>query len=95
MFSGKPMTSAAASNLSMSATSRAASLANFVRRIVSSGVARRRSTSESARPMVLAPRSAPMRRCRKPMRGAKPSRSKMSTNMQRASYIYATLKSLP
>ena len=35
MFSGKPITSAAASNSSMSATSRAASLENFVRWIVS------------------------------------------------------------
>ena len=72
MLSGKPMISAAASNSSMSQTSRAASLPNFVRRIVTSGVAIRRSTSERARPMVLAPRSAPISLC--PARCEAPNR---------------------
>lgn len=79
ILSGRPTTKAATLNSSARASKCAASAENLPRFSVSRGVARRRSTSDKASPIVLVPRSMPINRCDRLRRAA---RSRMSDGPQ-------------
>ena len=59
MLTGRPITTARALSFDRAATSAAASSENFLRKMTGRGCAKEKLRSETARPIVLSPRSMP------------------------------------